>query len=408
MNRPAALRRCSGALALTVLVAVGVGPGTAAAATATTTSSAEIAAQVRQLDRDVDRVGAELARGAAAYEQAQARLAARTSDAFAARGDAEAKAAQAAAAEASRGELARAAYKGGVPPLVAALLSGDPGAVADLAYVRRSVDALGARRTGQVLLNRSEQQTADFAVASSDAERRSALAERQALDAQLAALVRRADELSAELAVTADALARARAVEATRARQAAARQDAARQAAARRAAAASALSSPVLAGPLVPVDDVPPSPATSSAGCQPPGGLREANGFLSPATLCPLAAGGGHRLRTDAARAFDRLSAAYAASVGKRLCITDSYRSYAAQVDVFKRKPRLAATPGRSQHGWGLAVDLCGGVQVFGSAAHEWMRANAGQFGWTHPRWAQQGGSKPEPWHWEYVGVPAR
>ena len=130
---------------------------------------------------------------------------------------------------------------------------------------------------------------------------------------------------------------------------------------------------------------------------------REANGFLSADTLCPLAVGGGHRLRTDAARAFDRLSAAYAASTGGPLCVTDSYRSYAAQVDVFKRKPTLAATPGRSQHGWGLAVDLCGGVQVFGSPAHEWLRAHAGQFGWVHPRWAQRGGSKPEPWHWEYA-----
>ncbi len=40
--------------------------------------------------------------------------------------------------------LARAAYKGGVPPVVTALLTGDPGALSDLAYVQRSVNRLGA------------------------------------------------------------------------------------------------------------------------------------------------------------------------------------------------------------------------------------------------------------------------
>ena len=414
MTASAALRRSCGALAVGLLVAVAaVGAPATAGAAAPTGSSADIAARVQQLDRDVTRVGAELAAGAAAYEQAQARLAARTSDAFAARSDAEAEAADAAAAEAARGELVRAAYKGGVPPLVAALLSGDPGAVADLAYVRRSVDALGARRTEQVLEQRSEQQSADLTSLRTAEDRQVALVLRQEVDARLAALVRRADELSAELARTADALARARAGEEAARRSAlqqealrreAARQVAARAEAQRLAAAPSGPSSPVVAGPLVQVPDGPLSSPASGAGCQPPTGQREANGFLSEATLCPLAVGGGHRLRTDAARAFDRLSAAYAASRGTELCVTDSYRSYAAQVDVFKRKPTLAATPGRSQHGWGLATDLCGGIQVFGSPAHEWMRAHAGQFGWVHPRWAQRGGSKPEPWHWEYVG----
>jgi hypothetical protein len=25
-------------------------------------------------------------------------------------------------------------------------------------------------------------------------------------------------------------------------------------------------------------------------------------------------------------------------------------------------------------------------------------------YGFFHPSWAQQGGSKPEPWHWEFAG----
>ena len=29
---------------------------------------------------------------------------------------------------------------------------------------------------------------------------------------------------------------------------------------------------------------------------------------------------------------------------------------------------------------------------------------NAMAYGWFHPAWAQAGGSKPEPWHWEFAG----
>ena len=112
----------------------------------------------------------------------------------------------------------------------------------------------------------------------------------------------------------------------------------------------------------------------------------------------------GHRLRADAARAFNRLTAASRASRGVPLCVTDSYRDYPSQVDVFSRKPGLAAVPGTSNHGWGVAVDLCGGIETFGSSAHAWMKANAPRYGWVHPGWAEPGGSRPEPWHWEYVG----
>jgi hypothetical protein len=30
------------------------------------------------------------------------------------------------------------------------------------------------------------------------------------------------------------------------------------------------------------------------------------------------------------------------------------------------------------------------------------MTEHAGRFGWRQPAWAQQGGSKQEPWHWEF------
>lgn len=125
-----------------------------------------------------------------------------------------------------------------------------------------------------------------------------------------------------------------------------------------------------------------------------------ANGQIPRDELCST--GDGHRLRCDAAAAYRAMSAAYAQAFGTPLCITDSYRSLAAQVDVRNRKPGITAVPGTSNHGWALAVDLCGGINVFGTAQTAWMQLNAGHYGWLQPDWAQAGGQNPEPWHWEY------
>lgn len=128
------------------------------------------------------------------------------------------------------------------------------------------------------------------------------------------------------------------------------------------------------------------------------------NGQWPGSALCALESAPGHMLRPSAARAFDALSAAYQKANGTNLCITDSYRSLPAQIDVKRRKPTLAARPGTSQHGLGLAVDLCGGIESFGTQQHLWMQQHAPLFGFFHPSWAQAGGSKPEPWHWEFAG----
>lgn len=129
-----------------------------------------------------------------------------------------------------------------------------------------------------------------------------------------------------------------------------------------------------------------------------------ANGTLPLSALCPLWAAPGEYLRADAAFAFRQLSHAYATAFGTPLCVTDSYRSYAEQVSVYSRKPQLAAVPGTSNHGWATAVDLCGGIESFGTVAHAWMLLNAPAFGWFHPAWAGPTGSLPEPWHWEFAG----
>ena len=213
-----------------------------------------------------------------------------------------------------------------------------------------------------------------------------------------------AQSTSDQLTAAQDALARARAARAVlvrAVREAARRVAAARLTAARSAAARAAADRDAAALVTVPAQVAATAGGTACSG-RPTTGQQ--NGNLDPASLCPLWSAPGHRLRGDAARAFEALSRHHAATAGGPLCVTDSYRSYSAQVDVYRRKPGLAAVPGTSEHGWGLAVDFCGGIQDSGSAASAWMRANAGRFGWFHPSWAEPAGGRPEPWHWEFQG----
>ncbi|GAA4345937.1 M15 family metallopeptidase [Angustibacter luteus] len=128
------------------------------------------------------------------------------------------------------------------------------------------------------------------------------------------------------------------------------------------------------------------------------------NGQLPTSILCVLPWASRHRLRADAAVRLIRLNEVYRGTFGEDLCLTDSYRSLASQYSVAARKPGLAARPGTSEHGWGLAIDVCDGPDQTSSARRTWFLANAPKFGWDNPAWARPGtGSRPEPWHWEFV-----
>ena len=68
-------------------------------------------------------------------------------------------------------------------------------------------------------------------------------------------------------------------------------------------------------------------------------------------------------------------------------------------------KGGLAAVPGTSNHGWGIAVDLggIGGLGDFGEPGYRWLQEHAADYGWYHPRVMEPGGGGPqEPWHWEF------
>jgi D-alanyl-D-alanine carboxypeptidase len=119
------------------------------------------------------------------------------------------------------------------------------------------------------------------------------------------------------------------------------------------------------------------------------------NGRIPESALVPVGVG-QQRLWGPAAQAFQRMAASAAAS-GVRIDVTDSYRSYGAQVDVARRKGLysqggLAAQPGTSTHGWGLSVD----VDTNGGSL-AWRRRNGAEFGFVED-------VDREPWHWTYKG----
>lgn len=126
------------------------------------------------------------------------------------------------------------------------------------------------------------------------------------------------------------------------------------------------------------------------------GGYR--NGQLPASALSAATFQRGVYLQPRAMSSLERMNNAFRNQFGYSLGITDSYRSLAEQYSLKSSKPRLAATPGRSVHGLGLALD----INVRSPGVLSWLNANARQFGWVNPNWAKT--SKYEPWHWEYVG----
>lgn len=151
-----------------------------------------------------------------------------------------------------------------------------------------------------------------------------------------------------------------------------------------------------------------------------------ANGLLPPSLLVDCSPPAGSRLRAGAAESLARVRAEVLRLHGWLPMPTsamDCYRPYHIQERIFLQRyttewvtgidPRWwrgrqwwrlpgtasAATPGRSNHGWGLAVDITG-LGGFDSTRHAQWSAVAKAHGWSD----SEGRSIREPWHWVYVG----
>ena len=373
-------------LALAATLALTLAPATGSAQAAdigdleAAVRSAEATAQAA---RDAAGSSADaLAEGTARWEAGKKVLAGVQDRARAARARVAAAEAETAAQRKALGAFAAAAYRNPVNPELQVVLTSDredvPAALSSLAQVanvgRSGTDVLDRLRVAELSTRDAQAEQARL-LARADAQTKDLAAQVARLTATATATAERLDTAEAGLATARGRLADA---EAARAAASAERDRLARAAASRA--------------------------ASSGATCTGASTGGYSNGALPPEALCPLDHAPGHRLRADAAAAFNRMTAAALAERGTPLCVTDSYRSYSEQVDVYRRKPGLAATPGKSNHGWGLATDLCGGAETFGTSTYQWLKANAGRYGFGHPAWAEPGGSKPEPWHWEFGG----
>ena len=149
------------------------------------------------------------------------------------------------------------------------------------------------------------------------------------------------------------------------------------------------------------------------------------NGKL-PLSLLATIPGTNKTIRASLLPQTVALREAFRRKFGKSLSITSAYRTYASQTSLFqdrfttnysnsakidkrywagktwwrKKGKGSSATPGTSNHGWGLAIDFGSNVNVGGSAEHSWMVKNAPSYGWN---WPKQFRKAPyyEPWHFE-------
>ena len=125
------------------------------------------------------------------------------------------------------------------------------------------------------------------------------------------------------------------------------------------------------------------------------------------------------RLYDKASRALDQLLAAAAADKIP-FKINSAYRTYSDQATVFNTNcsnspfngascvarpgKGQAAKPGKSNHGFGLAVDFANpGLAKLTTSMiqYKWLLANAGKFGFRRLPWGNKG-ENWEAWHWEY------
>lgn len=124
--------------------------------------------------------------------------------------------------------------------------------------------------------------------------------------------------------------------------------------------------------------------------------------LTNPAIFGKGEAEADNTMLTSTACAYDILRRE-AARAGHRITINSAFRSYARQVYFWNcyqckvqgksgccNNGNLAARPGTSNHGTGIAFDL-----QLTSGAYGWMKANAEGLGWVRT-------VKSETWHWEY------
>ncbi|WP_417366916.1 SH3 domain-containing protein [Glutamicibacter arilaitensis] len=107
-----------------------------------------------------------------------------------------------------------------------------------------------------------------------------------------------------------------------------------------------------------------------------------------------------------------RLNTAFKKKFGKNLDIDLAYRTLDTQKYYYKELgPYIAAKPGTSNHGWGLAIDVPEShAYSFRGKYYKWLKSNSKKHNWVHRKNLEEfradGSRNPyaEAWHFEYTG----
>lgn len=105
-------------------------------------------------------------------------------------------------------------------------------------------------------------------------------------------------------------------------------------------------------------------------------------------------------LEPHAAAAWGQMNAQCLKDTGYELGIasgSSAYRSMSDQVAMKAERGSAAADPGKSDHGWGQAIDY---LNYTMSIVANWVNANARKYGWS----TAEGKSFNEAWHLTYDG----
>lgn len=158
-----------------------------------------------------------------------------------------------------------------------------------------------------------------------------------------------------------------------------------------------------------------PSTKTYSGKVDAHKGKKLENGLL-PADLIKQstsATGAMGLFLVDVVDDFDRLARAFQEKFNQKLKLNDSYRSFNDQIRIKNEKmsegkATEAATPGTSNHGWGLAFDFnthYNGKSGFQSETYNWMLHNAPRFGFESPQVLRDGDPSiaDEAWHIQWI-----
>ena len=127
---------------------------------------------------------------------------------------------------------------------------------------------------------------------------------------------------------------------------------------------------------------------------------------------------GNVRFIPEAIESFEKLATDFKKKFGYPIQINSSYRSFDRQMQMKAKKGGGAATPGKSNHGWGVAFDVNGtkvdtnkdgevnDSERFNSKVYKWLdNGTKGRYGWINPPNLRQNGSVPEAWHWENTAL---